>query len=86
MASFNSRDFEAAWVRCRTKMLSQPLPEGMQEIDRLREVLKLDEIVFKLQQELINTVNEKSEKNDLDFPNSSVRDEDINFITGGNKS
>lgn len=83
MASFNSRDFEAAWVRCRTKMLSQPLPEGMQEIDRLREVLKLDELVFMLKKELINIIVNENE--DLDFPNSSVRDEDINFILGGNK-
>lgn len=83
MAVFNSRDLNAAWVRCRTNILSQPLPEGMQEIDRLGEVLKLDSLVFMLQQELINII--VNEKEDLDFPNSSVRDEDINFILGGNK-
>lgn len=77
---FNSRDLKTAWVRCRNKMLSQPLPEGMQEIDRLRGVLMLDEITFMLERELINILHE-----DLDFPNSSVRDEDITFITGGNK-
>lgn len=78
--TFNSRDLNAAWVRCRSNMLLQPLPSGMQEIDRLQEVLKLDALVFMLQQELINVINE-----DLDFPNNSVRDEDINFILGGNK-
>ena len=80
MGNFNCRDLNAAWVRCRTNILSQPLPSGMQEIDRLQEVLKLDSLVFMLQQELINVINE-----DLDFPNNSVRDEDINFILGGNK-
>lgn len=80
--SFNSKDLYAAWVRCRCKMIAAPLREGMQEIDRLMEVLKLDAITFMLQQELINMSNENT---DLDFPNSSVRDEDINFILGGNK-
>lgn len=80
--TFNSRDLNAAWVRCRSNMLLQPLPSGMQEIDRLKEVLKLDALVFMLQQELINIVKENE---DLDFPNNSVRNEDINFILGGNK-
>ena len=80
--TFNSKDLNAAWVRCRSNMLLQPLPSGMQEIDRLREVLKLDALVYMLQQELINIVNEEK---DLDFPNNSVRNEDINFILGGNK-
>lgn len=79
---FNHKDLKNAWVRCRCHLLSQPLPEGMQEIERLQEVLKLDANYFMLQQELITVVNEKE---DLDFPNSSVRDEDINFILGGNK-
>ena len=80
--TFNNRDLNAAWVRCRTKILSEPLPEGMKEIDRLRGVLLLDDVTFMLQRELNNIVNENK---DLDFPNSSVRDEDINFILGGNK-
>lgn len=80
---YSKSDLQKAWLDIRCDMMDVGKAAGYDAQKLIKASVQIDKVITIFMEKL--ETNSAKEPRDLDFPNSSVRDEDINFILGGNK-